>query len=345
LQAEVINSYRGTRISSGEIRWLIRHHVCEVRGSWEAGTFGNHRIRFRPQPRLEAFFFAGCLGLLAGGAGAIDLVTMSVAIKVTVIAVSLLSGWWAASSWLRITVRKRRYAAEHSERELRVARCDNARGEWLDRLKATPTDAEMAAWLDADQKFLMDKALKHYKLTRSEVIAHAFIAEAAQGCKHHRVPSGPMRYSRYQIHVFLLTSDGVRQVIFNLSFRYGSHPVIRRTNYRFEAIAAVLFTQVPHSLELQLVGGQTIDIQLAEPGEETQPGIDGASEVPRVDPGLGVNLAPASLTNTIHMLEGIAAEGKEWVRRERLQSHARSAPFASSSPGETRREQDDLSRA
>ena len=102
---------------------------------------------------------------------------------------------------------------------------------------------------------------------------------------------------------------------------------------------------MPRSLELQLVGGQTIDIQLAEPDEETRPATNVASKDPDIDYPLGVNLAPASLTNTIHMLEGIAAEGKEWVRREGLHSYARSRPFHESSTEENGLEQDGLSRA
>jgi hypothetical protein len=344
LYAEMVDRYRGARISSGEIRWLIKHHVYEVRRCWQAGTFGGHRERFRPQPRVEALFAIGCIAVLAGGAWAVGLMTALPVIKAAVVIVALLSGWWTACGWLRITIGRKHYAAERAERDARMAHCEEALREWRETLAARPSDAEMALWLDADQKFLMNEALKHYKLTRSDVIAHAFIAEAAPKCKHHRVPGGPMRYSRYRMHVFLLTSDGVRQVVFNLNFRYGSHPIIRRTNYRFEAIAAVRFTQVPRSLELQLVGGQTIDIQLAEPNEETQPATDVTSKDPDVDYPLDVNLAPASLTNTIHMLEGIAAEGKEWVRREGLHSYARSRSFPASSTEESGREQDGFSR-
>jgi hypothetical protein len=343
LQAEMVDCYQGTRVSSGEVRWLIRHHVYEVRRSWQEGNFSNYRTRFAPQLRVEASFALGCLALAAGSGWAVGLMTVSPAIKAVVVIVGLISGWWASSSWLRVNVDKKKYAVEYADCHLRKAGCSEALMKWKETLEATPSDAEMAAWLDADQKFLMNDAMKHYKLTRSEVIAHAFIAEAVPGCKHHRVPGGPMRYSRYRIHVFLLTSDGVRQVVFNLNFRYGSHPIVRRSNYRFEAIAAVLFTQAPRSLELQLVGGQTINIQLAEPDEDSTPSTDDrAQELDQGSP-LGVNLAPASLTNTIHVLEGIAAEGKEWVMRERRHRHARSGSFTSSSSSETWREEDDLS--
>ena len=334
LQAEMVDCYRGSRISSAEVRWLIRHHVYEVRRSWQAGTFGGHRTQFRPRPKQEASIAAGCVALLAGSAGAIDLMIAPPAVKAVVIIVAVLSGWWGAAAWLHIIVRRKQYAGECVDYDVRRQGCIRELEKWREELSASPTDAEMAEWLDADQKVLMDEALRHYKLTRSEVIAHAFIAEAVPGCKHRRVPGGPMRYSRYQIHVFLLTSEGVRQVIFNLNFRYGWHPIIRRTNYRYEAIAAVHFTQVPRSLELQLVGGQKIDIQLAEPDEDIQPGIRGAPSDDAPDPLLGVNLTPASLTNTIHVLEGIAAEGKEWVKRERFQSRPHPESFVSSGAGQ-----------
>ena len=86
--------------------------------------------------------------------------------------------------------------------------------------EAPPSDAEMAAWLDCDRTVLLSQAM----ITTSWPAPgdHACLPRRARRrAKRARVRNGPMRYSRYSLIVFLLTSDGVRQMTADLLFVAG----------------------------------------------------------------------------------------------------------------------------
>lgn len=322
LCAEMVDLYRGTRDSSGQVRWLIKHHSNDVRERARSGELWNYQVRFRTRPATEAAFAIASIALIAGAIWAVDFMAAPAIVKAAVVIALMFGGSGAASTWLPIAVARKRYAVESAEYEQRLLGCQKALEDWRGKLADKPTDAEMAAWLDADQKYLMSQAMSHYKLARSDVIAHAFIAEPAPGHKYARVPGGPVRYSRYRVYVFLLTADGVRQVVFSLTFGNGRHSITERTNYRFDSIAAVQARPSRQSLELRLVSGQKITMQLSDPDEGGRSAADDTTQEPDAESPLGSTLAPASLANTIHVLEGIAAEGKEWIRREQRQSAA-----------------------
>jgi hypothetical protein len=158
----------------------------------------------------------------------------------------------------------------------------------------------------------MKRALERYKLKASGVIAHAFIEAPGQSCDKARFKDGPWRYSRYTLLVFVLTSDGVRQITVDLDFAKGTFRNEARINYRFDAVASVEVTEgseEQRTFELALVNSHSIKVQVTEPGMRTLP-EENASTVSEV------TLDSAGLNNTLHVLEGIAAEGKCWVERE-----------------------------
>lgn len=324
LRREVTDCYRGTRDSSDQVRWLIRHHVSDVRARWEKNELWEYRSQFGPQRRVDVHLAIGCAALLLGGAWSVRVMTAPPFVEAVAVTVMMLSGWRAAVGWLRIALEKKRYAAEQTESDQRMEAAEDALRKWEETLADKPSDVEMAAWLDADQKLMMNNAMEHYKLTRDDVFAHAFISGPSQGRKRRRVRGGPFRYSRYRVHVFLLTASGVRQVVFSLNFQDGSFRITERTNYRYEAVAAVQVKEADQELELQLVSGLKIPMRLAEPdaNDELDTQEDGDPSSP-----FDMDLAPASLANTIHVLEGIAAEGVEWINRERLKSSASKTSF------------------
>lgn len=153
----------------------------------------------------------------------------------------------------------------------------------------------------------------------SNVIAYAFIEAPAAPTRRGRVQNGPWRYAMYQLLVFLLTTDGVREFDVKLDFQRGTFHDRRRTAYRYESIAAVRVRQADdgeRKFELALVNGEKIDIQVIGPGMEDllqseEPGA--VSEA---------TLDAADLRHTLHVLEGIAAEGKEWFGHERRRGAA-----------------------
>jgi hypothetical protein len=86
---------------------------------------------------------------------------------------------------------------------------------------------------------LLGRALDHFRLPRSRLKAHAFLEEPGVAVKRARIEGRPWRYARYQLLVFLLAEDGVRQVKANLDFIAGTLTIRERTSYRYDAIVSV----------------------------------------------------------------------------------------------------------
>ncbi|WP_067143799.1 hypothetical protein [Microtetraspora malaysiensis] len=312
IRDEIVEVYRETSVSVEKITWLIRHRVSSVRSRWEKGTLWSYRRELAtPTPAKAAAVF-GVAVLLGGGiwaAGSAVLVSPLSGARSSLLA--LAGGWIAARAWLRIALERRRAAADKFESERVLEGSKKAFIRWQAELADKPEDREMAEWLDCDRKVLLNEALQHYKLTMSNIIAHAFIeTPAASNHKRAQVVNGPWRYLKYQILIFVLTQDGVRQLTVTLDFERGTFHVRQRANFRFEAIAAVHVSQADNNertFELALVNGQNIRVQVMGPeGEKIQEGED---------PGAvsDVTLDAAGLHHTLHVLEGIAAEGKKWI--------------------------------
>jgi hypothetical protein len=148
----------------------------------------------------------------------------------------------------------------------------------------------------------------------SNVIAHAFIEAPGSSTKRARVRKGPWRYTHYRLLLFVLTKDGVRQVTADLDFERGTFHDRARTNYRYEAVAAVRVNQTDngdHSFELALVNGELVKAKM----------LAAAIDELQVDETLATvsetTLDAAGLGHTLHVMEGIAAEGKRWLEQER----------------------------
>lgn len=313
IRDELADIYRDRGVSVERIAWLIRYRATAVVKRFRNGTLWNYRAELATPGLVKAAALLGCTALAGGGAwaagGAIPAASLT-AIPAT--ALALACGWSAARAWLRIVLEYRRYAADEAESE-RVLQEDMQQfARWREVLADKPEDQEMAAWLDCDRKVLLNEALQHYKLTMSNVVAHAFIEAPAASTQRARVRGGPWRYKKYRLLVFLLTNDGVRQLAVTLDFERGTFHDRRRTNYRFEAVAAVQVRQGDdgeRTFELALVDGQKISVQVMNSeAEELQQGES---------PGTvsEATLDAAGIHHTLHVLEGIAAEGKEWIRR------------------------------
>jgi hypothetical protein len=229
----------------------------------------------------------------------------------------VLSGVPARRNWLRIVLEDRRHAADTAEAAQRKAEIEAEFARWADRLKDRPSDAEMEAWLDRDRTVLLARAMDHYKLARRQVITYAFLEEPGSRAKHARLRNGPMRYSRYKLIVFVLTSDGVRQMSADLGFVAVTLRLGNRISYRYDAVtsAHVSLTRsgppkprIQQKFTLTLVNGDPISVIITDlDPEDIQQGEDeySLSEA---------TLDAASVANTLHVLEGIAAEGKGWFR-------------------------------
>jgi hypothetical protein len=317
LRDEIVEVYRERRVSAYEVAWLIRYRIRDVANRWRAGTLRDYREQLRTPATTKMIFALGLALFVAGSVWAIAVaVPINLALAVFAAVVLVLSGYVSAAGWLRVALERKRYAADQEEQRQRLADSKAEFARWKERLKPTPSDYEMATWLDCDRKCLMSETMRHYKLTASQVIAHAFIEAPAPPYRRARVPVGPWRYSRYQLMVFLLTADGVRQLSAVLNFQNVTVHDRKRINYRFDAVASVQITETDlhqRTFELTLVNGDPIEATVTEAStkdDKVQQGED-------PDTPSSLTLDAAGLTNTLHVLEGVAAEGKEWIEHEK----------------------------
>lgn len=323
IRDEIVEAYREQRIGVERISWLIRYRVGDIRKRWQDSTLWSYQKELATPLPTKVIALLGIAALIGGGIRTVEGITPadpSNAVRST--ALALVTGLIGAHAWLRVILERRRYAADESESTQALAGAMEAYHQWQAKLADKPEDGEMAGWLDCDRKVLLDEALRHYKLTMSNVIAHAFIEAQAASAARARVRNGPWRYLKYQLLVFLLTADGVRQLDVTLDFERGTFHDRHRTNYRYEAVAVVRVRQTDdeeRKFELALVNGERISVAAIGPGmEELQPGENPGTVAE-------VTLDAAGIQHTLHVLEGIAAEGKEWISQERQRGKERTA--------------------
>ncbi|MGI5157179.1 hypothetical protein [Microbispora sp. CA-102843] len=322
MRNELVEAYREEPTKAETINWLIRHRAIGVKTRWEKGTLWNHRQELATPISSKATAVLGALACAIGGIWAASgAMQAGGLIGIRSVALFVVAGWIAGRAWLLITLERRRFAADKLEAAKLQEDSEAAFSRWKERLADRPDDREMAAWLDCDRKVLLSEALRHYQLKMSGIIAYAFIEARSGSATRARVPGGPWRYRKYQLIVFLLTADGVRQLTATLDLQPGTFHDRHRMNYRFEAVAAVRVRQADNqerTFQLSLVNGQEINVKVVESEmEDLQQGENPAAVSE-------VTLDAAGLRHTLHVLEGIAAEGKAWITSERRRGEARS---------------------
>ncbi|MGD0700526.1 MAG: hypothetical protein ABSA02_11650 [Trebonia sp.] len=317
---EIVTVYRETRIPADQVAWLVRYRLRQTRDRWRSGEMYQFRTDLRPKPGTTTACWAGTVIAILGGIYAIVLLRAYPLADTVSVIVALPGGVWAWRTWLSIDLERRRFGADSKEADRRLEGTGKEFQRWSARLEPRPTDAEMAAWLDCDRTVLLGKAIDHYKLARHQVITHAFLEAPGPRTKRARVRNGPMRYSRYSLIAFLLTSDGVRQMSADLRFLLGEVIAGDRLNYRYDAVASahVSLTPRPSSrsriqqkFKLTLVNGDPISVIVSDLDPEDFEQGETEQSLKRA------TLDAASVPNTLHVLEGIAAEGKAWLQEQR----------------------------
>jgi len=319
LRDEIVEVYRESRVEADRVRWLIRHLVSDVRTRWEAGTLLQHRDRYR----IGFATKARCsLALIALALASLWLAVTAVLAKplpaTAAVLIALAGGRAATLLWYRIISESKRFAEDTQDYERRMDSRQAAYERWKSKLdSARPSETEMENWLRCDKTMLLDGALRHYMLVWRDVITHAFLQAPAATYKRARVKDGPWRYSRYDIRLFLITQDGVREVSTELDFEHVALKGQERNNYRFDAVSSVQVVEAGVSsctLELMLFNGPVRRIRVVEP--EVHPVDDGENPATLSE----TSLDSAGFAHTLHILEGIAAEGKSWIDRVLLPS-------------------------
>ena len=317
---EIIVQYRETRIPADRVAWLVRYRIRESVKSWRSEKLYEYRDQLRPMPNAVAICRAGKAVAILGGTVAIVMLRADPLADAVGAIVSLAGGNWVWRNWLGIYLERRRFTADREDSAHREADSYKEFMRWKDRLKRSPSDAEMAAWLECDRTVLLGKTIDHYKMARHQVITYALLEEAGPRAKRARVHNGPMRYSRYSLIVFLLSSDGVRQMSAELRFLEGDVIEGDRLNYRYDAVASAHVSLTPRTsgrsriqqkFKLTLVNGEPISVIVADfdPEDFRQGETEQSLEKATLD--------AASVANTLHVLEGIAAEGKAWFQQRR----------------------------
>lgn len=324
LAGEIAYVYRESRIPVERVNWLIGHIATDVRRQYLAGTLYDYRTRFRVPGRTKLrCVLSLAIGLVAAIA---SLGTAPFDARLALIAAAI-CGPFAMSNWYRI-VRVRRGASDDmAEAERRLMGRRAAYDRWTRKLAdLRPSKTEMETWLRNDITVLIDGALSESRLEWHDVISHAVLRGPAAGRVRRRVRGGPWRYSKYRLHAFLVTNDGVREVVAELDFENGTFGDQSRRNFQLDAISSVEVeegTDGSRVLGLTLTNGPTKKIQVTETSPPEAPSQD-VADTPSDDLAnqadqelLEMNLDAAGFKHALRLLEGIGADGKGWIERNR----------------------------
>jgi hypothetical protein len=308
LRDEVVEVYREQGVRVDEIKWLIRHQVRELRRQWDEGALTGGARCWGVPGAVKALTAVGTVVTVLSAGWAIQAAAQQDLVRtVGVVLAMAASAWTAVLVGVRILAENKRVTAEELDRQRRMTGYWFEFQRWELRLSDRPSDMEMGRWLECDRRILLREAMQAYQLKWSDVSAYASLEAPGEGSRKARAKNGPWRYSRYKLLVFLLTADGVRQITVDLNFTRSTFHHWVRTNYRYDAVAAVrvsLRDDGAREFLLFLVDGTAIPVAV------TEPGVAGPDEDPDIL-AAGAKDA-AGLPHALFVLEGVAAEGRRW---------------------------------
>ncbi|WP_320775789.1 hypothetical protein [Streptomyces sp. CRN 30] len=318
LAAEIAFLYRESRIKVDRVNWLIRYLAEDTRDRYNRNALVDPGQQYRTPGATKAVCV---VALTALGIAAVTLFGTAAAggsnIPLTLLSAAgtAWAGHATAVSWLSANGDRRWLVEETQEYHRRMTGRQAAYQDWKSFLDTTrPSELEMETWLDCDKTLFVDEALRHYQLSWRNLITHTILMTPARPYKRARVKGGPWRYSRYSFRLFLVTHDGVREVGTEFDFTDAKRDSEQRSNYRFEALSSVQVTErqrVGYDLELILTNGPARNIRVKDDDTHQLAPDENAREL------ADINLNAAGFVHTFRLLEGIAADGKGWIERNK----------------------------
>lgn len=338
LYREIVDIYRDQGTSAASVRWLIRFLVEDIVEDGVDGKRDELRERYRVPPALQGC----CITAIAVFAIATLLVLVPAmhhlpgrALPATF--VLLLCGQVAVARWLHIILEHRRVSEEKREQIRKLAARREEYWRWKQLLRdRCPSEPEVEHWLDCDKTMFLDDALQYYGLKWQDIIAHTVLMtrlpkKAQHGpCRRRaRAQHGPWRYTDYDMRLFLVTADGVREAATQLDFNYGRMRGRERHHFRFDAVSSVYVEAKDDNtywMKLTLMNGRPrkIDVVDREANQLTLEGDETSAELSQM------NLEMTGFSHTLHILEGIAAEGKDWIARDAITRETSGPPVIES---------------
>ncbi|MFJ4710938.1 hypothetical protein [Streptomyces sp. NPDC088785] len=318
LAAEIADLYRESRIGVDRVTWLIRHLAEEARNRHNNGTLFDRHPQDRTPTRTKVLTVVALTVLVAAPLSAFGTAVSGAAQPRPLWAfLALLGAGWsghaAAQLWLKVRRERYRLAREAREYQEELAARQDAHRRWKALLDATrPSELEMETWLTCDKTSFVDEALRHHRLAWRDLITHTVLVAPARSYKRARVRGGPWRYSHYVIRLFLFSRDGVREVSSEFKLSDSTRKNEQRSNYRFDALSSVQVTEnadVGYDLELVLTNGPARKIRVKDADAHQLEPNESAREISEI------SLSSAGFTHTFRLLEGIAADGKDWIER------------------------------
>lgn len=313
LRDEICEQYRESRVPAEKVRWLVRFHVRDIRRKWLKEELFDYRRRYRTPLASRARCLLGCTAF--GASAAFALASAFEADPLAAVIATLVAaagGRSAALGWFTIVSEWNRFEEDRKEYELRKSKLGKAYACWAKKLSDTcPTEEQMETWLEADKTVFIDDALRKYHLSWKDIIAHASLHVSADGARRARTHGGQWRYSKYRIHLFLITDRGVREIATELDFVQLTRNGLERHDYRFAAFSSVHVKETDGcqtTLELTLTNGPSRSIRVdAEEEPHREHGTVHDRDLARM------NLESSGFPHTLHILEGIASEGRGWI--------------------------------
>ncbi|WP_208636084.1 hypothetical protein [Amycolatopsis thailandensis] len=347
LKTRFVALYGNAQVEPDSVLWLMRWHVRQVADQWRAGTLFAYRDSMRPTGSVPTLFkasvggcVAGSLFLLFAGGG-----------FVAVAFFFAIGGFLAVKGAVHVLATQKDEILERAAAQATYDAEQRAYSEWRQFLADRPSDAEMARWLDLDKNHLKTEALRRASLVNRDLVAHVVLTEGTPDAQRARVPRGPLRYSKYAVLVFMLTKSGVREIEVQLNFLTGDVHNEQRKSFRYDALASAHVVEVgirfadnrryvvrgddPAHLGAVSVRSREFRLSLLSSEDITVlvEGAGGLTDVTMEDESvvLQTSLMASGIAGALHVLEAVAAEGRDWIVREQERRRRRSQDWRTGS--------------